>query len=116
MCSSNQIKRRMNTYRDEVGEYSGWEISKMRTVTATTTKGGGEREGWYNDDAVNDKKCNKDGQKEIGNKHGASKNKKKENPREESCGVVELVQAMLVLTRMYKLIICMVRDVRTITT
>ena len=31
-------------------------------------------------------------------------------------GVVELLQAILVLTRMYKLILCMVRDVRTITT
>ena len=35
---------------------------------------------------------------------------------EESCGVVELVQAMLVLTRVYKLILCIVRDERTITT
>ena len=33
---------------------------------------------------------------------------------EESCGVVELLQAMLVLTHMYKLILCMVCDVRTI--
>ena len=41
------------------------------------------------------------------------KNNKKKNPREESCGVVELVQAMLILTRMYKLILCMVRDVHT---
>ena len=46
----------------------------------------------------------------------AKKNNNKKKPREESCGVVELVQAMLVLTRMYKLILCMVRDVRTITT
>ena len=46
----------------------------------------------------------------------AKKNKKKKKPREESCGVVELLQAMLVLTRMYKLILCMVCDVRTITT
>ena len=45
----------------------------------------------------------------------AKKNNKKKKSREESCGVVELVHAMLVLTRMYKLIICMVRDVRTFT-
>ena len=44
------------------------------------------------------------------------KNKKKKNPCEESCGVVELVQAMLVLTHMYKLILFMFRDVCTITT
>ena len=46
----------------------------------------------------------------------AKKNNKKKNPHEESCGVVELVQDMLVLTCMYKLILCMFRDVRTITT
>ena len=46
----------------------------------------------------------------------AKKNEKKKKPCEESCGVVELVQAMLVLTRMYKFIICMVLDVHTITT
>ena len=33
-----------------------------------------------------------------------------------SCGVVQFVQAMLLITCMYKLILCMVRDVRTITT
>ena len=46
----------------------------------------------------------------------AKKNAKKKKPREESCGVVELVQDMLVLTCMYKLILCMVRDVRNTTT
>ena len=46
----------------------------------------------------------------------AKKNNNKKKLREESCGVVELVQAMLVLTCMYKLILCMVHDVRTITT
>ena len=46
----------------------------------------------------------------------AKKNKKKKNPHKKSCGVVELVQAVLVLIRMYKLILCMVRDVHTITT
>ena len=47
----------------------------------------------------------------------AKKNKKKKNnPREESCGVVDLVQTVLLLTGMYKLILCMVRDARTITT
>ena len=44
------------------------------------------------------------------------KNNKKKNPCKELCVVVELVQAMLVLKRMYKLMLCMVRDVRTITT
>ena len=39
----------------------------------------------------------------------------KKKPRKESCGVVELVQAILVLTRMYTLIIRMVRDVCAIT-
>ena len=34
----------------------------------------------------------------------------------ELCGVAELVQSMLVLTRMYKLILCMVRDVHIILT
>ena len=46
----------------------------------------------------------------------AKKNNNKNKPREESCGVVEIVQAMLVLMRMYKLILCMVRDVCTLTT
>ena len=41
----------------------------------------------------------------------AKKNKKKKNPCEESWGVVELLQAMMVLTSMYKLILCMVSDV-----
>ena len=36
--------------------------------------------------------------------------------REESWGVVELVKAMLVQMCMYKLTLCMVLDVRTITT
>ena len=46
----------------------------------------------------------------------ANKNNNNKKPREESCGVVELVQAMLVLTRIYKVILCMVRDVSNITT
>ena len=46
----------------------------------------------------------------------AKKNNNKKKPRKQSCGVVEIVQAMLLLTRMYKLITCMVHDVRTITT
>ena len=46
----------------------------------------------------------------------AAKNKKNnKKPRKESCGVVELVQAILVLTCMYTLIIRMVRDVCAIT-
>ena len=36
--------------------------------------------------------------------------------REESWGVVELVKDMLVLMCMYNLTLCMVLDVRTITT
>ena len=44
------------------------------------------------------------------------KNNKKKNPHKESCGRVELLQAMLVLTCMYKLILCLVRDVHIITT
>ena len=43
----------------------------------------------------------------------AKNNNNKKKPRKESCGVVELVQAMLVLAHMYKLILCMVRAVRT---
>ena len=43
----------------------------------------------------------------------AKKNNNKKKPRKESCWIVELVQDMLVLTRMYKLILCMVRDVHT---
>ena len=46
----------------------------------------------------------------------AKKNNKKKKPHEESCGVMELEQTMLILTRKYKLILCMVRDVHTITT
>ena len=46
----------------------------------------------------------------------AKNNNNNKKPREESCGVVELVQAMLVLTHMYKLILFMFRDVCTITT
>ena len=45
----------------------------------------------------------------------AKKNNKKNKPREESCGVVELVQAMLVTKRMCKLILCIFYEVRTIT-
>ena len=43
----------------------------------------------------------------------AKNNNNKKKPRKESCEVVELVQAMLVLAHMYKLILCMVRAVRT---
>ena len=32
--------RRMNMYRDEVERVSGWEISRVRTATETTTKVG----------------------------------------------------------------------------
>ena len=35
----------------------------------------------------------------------AKKNRKKKKPHEESCGVVELVKAMLILTRIYKVIL-----------
>ena len=46
----------------------------------------------------------------------AKKNNKKKKPRKESIVVVELVKDVLVQTRMHKLILCIVRDVRTITT
>ena len=65
---------------------------------------------------INGEKCDKEGFKKVATTTEAKKNKKKKKPREESCGVVELLQAMLVLTRMYKLVICMVRDVCIITT
>ena len=54
--------------------------------------------------------------KKLATTTSAKKNNNKKNPRKESCGVLELVQDMLVLTCMYKLILFMVRDVRTITT
>ena len=57
-----------------------------------------------------------DNKKKLATTTAAKKKNNKKNPREESCGVVELVQAMLVLTRMYKLILCMVHDIRTLTT
>ena len=38
----------------------------MRTATATKIKGGG---GWYNDDAVNGKKCDEEGKEEAGDDH-----------------------------------------------
>ena len=44
------------------------------------------------------------------------KTNNKKEPNKESCGFMDLVQDILVLTRMYKLILCMVRDVHTITT
>ena len=46
----------------------------------------------------------------------AKNNNNKKKLCEESCGVVELVQAILVLTLLYKVILYMVRDVRTFTT
>ena len=30
----------------------------------------GEGEGWYNDDAIGGKKCDKEGQEEVGNNNG----------------------------------------------
>ena len=47
----------------------------MRTVTATTTKGGGE--GWYNDGAVYGENCDKEGNEEVGNDHGGEENNNK---------------------------------------
>ena len=62
------------------------------------------------------KNATRKGKKNLATTTAAKKNKKKNNPRKESCGVVELVQAMMVMTRMSKLILCVLRDVRTITT
>ena len=39
-CIPDGLMRRMNMYRDEVERVSGWETSRMRTATETTTKGG----------------------------------------------------------------------------
>ena len=87
----------------------------MRTATATTTKGGDEKIGTTMTPSMA-KNATKMDKNKSATTTAVKKNNKKEKPREESCGVVELVQAMLVLTRMYKLILCMVHDVRTITT
>ena len=95
MRFSDQIEMRMNTYRDKVGRFL--------------------RLGDHEDEDGN-RDNNEGGEEKGGTKMTAKKTKRKKNNREESCGVVELVQAMLVLTCMYKLILCMVRDVRTITT
>ena len=42
-CIPDGLMRRMNMYRDEVERFSGWENSRMRMATETTTKGGGGR-------------------------------------------------------------------------
>ena len=34
------LMRRMNTYRNKVDRVSGWETSRIRMATETTTKGG----------------------------------------------------------------------------
>ena len=39
-CIPGGLMRRMNMYRDEVERVSGWETSRMRMATETTTKGG----------------------------------------------------------------------------
>ena len=45
----------------------------MGTAKATTTKGGGE--GRYNDDTVDSKQCDEEGQGEVGNEHGGEEKK-----------------------------------------
>ena len=54
-------------YRDEVERVSGWETSRMRMATETKTKGGRGRV--VHNNAVNGKKCDKEGQEDVGNKH-----------------------------------------------
>ena len=39
-CIPDGLMRRINMYRDEVERVSGWETSRMRMATETTTKGG----------------------------------------------------------------------------
>ena len=71
----------------------------MTTRKATeTTKKRGWGEGWYNNDAVNGKNLTRKDKKKSVTTTAVKKNINKKNPCEESCGVVELVQAMLVLT------------------
>ena len=115
MCSSDQIERRMNTYRDEVGRVPRLGDLEDEDGYRNNNEGREENSGTVMTPLteINAKRTDKN---KSATTTAVKKNKKKNQPREESCGVVELVKAMLVLMRMYKLILCMVRDVRTITT
>ena len=62
----------------------------------------GRVEGWYNDDVVNGKNATRKDKKKLAMTMAAKKNINNKKPREESCGVVELVYAMLALKRMYR--------------
>ena len=69
MYSLDLIKRRMNMYRDKVERVlrlGDLEDEDRRQLQQQS--GGGE--GWYNDDAVNGKKYDKEGQEEVVNDNG----------------------------------------------
>ena len=87
----------------------------MRTATATKTNRG-EKVGITMEPSTAKNVKRTDKKKWATTTSERKHKKKKKKPREESCGVVKLVQAILVLTCMYKLIICVVCDVHTITT
>ena len=87
MCSSDQIERRMNVYRDEVGGSSGWDTSRMRTVTVTTTKGGEGGVGTTTTPSTSINVTRKD-KKKSATTMAENKNKKKNPPL--PCWVVVL--------------------------
>ena len=113
MCSSDQIKRRMNMYRDEVKIVLRMGDLEYEDVDSDNTKGGEEKCGTTMTLPTAKPATRKD-KKKSATTMAAKKNENKKKPREESCGVVKLVKDILVLTRMYKLIMCMASDVCTI--
>ena len=83
-------------YRDEVGRVLSLVDLKDKDGDSDKNKGGEEKGGTTMTPSTAKNATRKDKKKLATTKAEKKKNKK---PREESCGVVELVQAMLVLTR-----------------
>ena len=77
MCSSDQIKRRVNMYRDNVERVLRMGDLEDEDSDNNNNKVGG---GWYNDDTVDGKKYDEEAQEEFGDNHVAKKNNKKKNP------------------------------------
>ena len=102
-------------YRDELGRVLRMGYLKDEDGDSDNNKGGDEKVGTTMTPSMA-KNATKMDKKKSAMAMAAKKNNNKKDPREESCGVVELVQDMMLLPHMYKLILCMVRDVCNITT
>ena len=69
MCSSYQIKRRINIYRDKIRRVIRLGYLSDEDDDSNNNNEGGWG-GWYNDDAVNGEKYDKEVQEEVVDNHG----------------------------------------------